>query len=114
MYTLKGEVKTIGETIAVTDSFKKRDFVIQDNSSQYPQTIQFQSVQDRTDLIDSFKVGDSVEVFFNLRGREWTNPEGVVKVFNTLDAWKIQSLNSEKTTENSINKDAESDDDLPF
>ena len=112
MYTLKGEVKTIGKTIAVTDSFKKRDFVIQDNSSQYPQTIQFQSVQDRTDLIDSFKIGDSVEVFFNLRGREWTNPEGVVKVFNTLDAWKIQPLNSETTTaETHV---AEGEDDLPF
>jgi hypothetical protein len=27
----------------------------------------------------------------NLRGREWTNPHGEVKVFNTLQCWKVTS-----------------------
>jgi hypothetical protein len=31
-------------------------------------------------------------VYFNLRGREWQkSPDSEVKVFNTLDAWKIEA-----------------------
>jgi len=118
MYTLKGEVKVINETQNITDSFKKREFVITDASGQYPQTILFQSVQDRCEMLDNFNVGDMVEVFFNLRGREWTNPEGIVKVFNSLDAWKIQAMNTSgaapTTTGNAETFVAEGDDDLPF
>ena len=33
-----------------------------------------------------------MRVQFNLRGREWSNPQGEVKYFNTLDAWKIEKL----------------------
>ena len=118
MYTLKGEIKTIKETQAITDSFKKREFVITDASGQYPQVIMFQSVQDRCEMLDTFNTGDMVEVFFNLRGREWTNPQGEVKVFNTLDAWKIQPLNAggaaPTTAGNAETFVAEGDDDLPF
>ena len=118
MYTLKGEVKVISETKQVSDKFKLREFVVTDNSGQYPQTIQFQASQDKTELLDSIQAGQQVEVFFNLRGREWTNPQGEVKVFNTLDAWKIQPLNAggaaPTTTENAETFVAEGDDDLPF
>tara|TARA_B100000809_G_scaffold260581_1_gene307790 strand:- start:532 stop:888 length:357 start_codon:yes stop_codon:yes gene_type:complete len=118
MYTLKGEIKVINETRAVSEKFKLREFVITDASGQYPQIIQFQSVQDRCEMLDTFNTGDMVEVFFNLRGREWTNPQGEVKVFNTLDAWKIQPLNAggaaPTTTGNAETFVAEGDDDLPF
>ena len=95
MYTLKGELKVINDTRQISDKFKLREFVITDASGQYPQTIQFQSVQDRCEMLDTFNTGDMVEVFFNLRGREWTNPQGEVKVFNTLDAWKINLLSAD-------------------
>jgi hypothetical protein len=97
MYTIKGKLKTVNDTQKITDSFSKREFVILDESGQYPQTIMFQSVQDKCDLVDAFKLGDSVVVFFNLRGRVWTNPQGEVKVFNTLDAWKIQKVDGVTT-----------------
>ena len=113
MYKFKGELKTIKQTEQISDSFKKREFVAVDNSSQYPQTVLFQSVQDRCDLLDNFKSGDMVEISFNLRGREWTNPEGVVKVFNTLDAWKIVSLDATDTNEGNTTEE-ENGDDLPF
>ena len=48
-------------------------------------------VQDRCELLDPFEVGQDVEVFFDLRGREWTNPQGEVKYFNSLQAWKLVS-----------------------
>lgn len=117
MYTLKGELKVISDTRQVSEKFKLREFVLTDNSGQYPQIIQFQSVQDRCDMLDTHKVGDMVEVFFNLRGREWTNPQNEVKVFNTLDAWKINSLGAgaaQPTTANAETFVAEGDDDLPF
>lgn len=103
----------------VSDSFKKREFVVVDASGQYAQTIQFQAVQDRCELLDRFKVGDSVEVTFFLRGREWTNPkDGQVRFFNSLDAWKIEPLGSSNDKVTSVNNAetfvAEGDDDLPF
>ena len=99
MYTLKGELKVINDTRQVSDKFKLREFVLT-TEGDYPQVIQFQSVQDKTELLDVLTVGQQVEVFFNLRGREWTNADGVVKVFNTLDAWKIDLLSSPNTTSN--------------
>ena len=116
MYTLKGELKTIHDTRQVSEKFKLREFVVTDNSGQYPQTIQFQACQDSCDLLNHHNVGDMVEVFFNLRGREWTNPQGEVKVFNTLDAWKIMSMGQSAATNPAETFVAEptDDSDLPF
>lgn len=120
MYTLTGELKVINDVQQISDSFKKREFVVVDASGQYAQTILFQAVQDRCELLDRFKVGDQVEVTFFLRGREWTNPkDGQVKFFNSLDAWKIEAAgagNSGPMTsvENAETFVAEGDDDLPF
>jgi len=90
MYTLKGTIKVIGDVKQVTDSFKKREFVVIDKSGKYEQTIQLQLSQDNCNAIDKFKVGEEVEVTFFLRGREYTSPkDGKVSYFNSLDAWKI-------------------------
>ena len=117
MYTLKGELKVIGDVQQISDSFKKREFVVVDASGQYAQTIMFQAVQDRVDLLNNFKIGDNVEVTFFLRGREWTNPkDGAVRYFNSLDAWKVEPLGggSATTADNAETFVAEGDDDLPF
>jgi hypothetical protein len=112
MFKLTGTVKVIKETVQVNDKFSKREFVINDSSSMYPQDIMFQSVQDKVSIMDSYKVGDTVEVSFNLRGREWTSPQGEVKYFNTLEAWRCEGaaltpLSPELTT-------PIVEDDLPF
>tara|TARA_R110000803_G_scaffold208127_1_gene276600 strand:- start:587 stop:928 length:342 start_codon:yes stop_codon:yes gene_type:complete len=92
MMQLTGKVKVINETQVISEKFQKREFVITDDSSQYPQDIMFQITQDRCDLIDGFSVGQSVTVNFNLRGREWTSPKGEIRYFNTIEAWKIVAL----------------------
>ena len=84
-----GKIIRIGQTEQVSDKFRKRPFVISDGHDQYPQHILFELNQDRCDVIDSFKEGDMVSVKFNLRGRDWTDKEGTVKTFNTLQAWAI-------------------------
>ena len=75
------------------DSFKSflaREFVVTDTTSMYPQDILFQATQDKCTLLDQFQANDNVEVSFNLRGREWTSPQGEVKYFNTIEAWRIE------------------------
>lgn len=120
MYTLKGVLKVIGDTTQVSDSFKKREFVVTDDSGQYAQDIQLQAVQDRCEVLDKFKVGERVEVTFFLRGREWTSPkDGSVRYFNSLDAWKVDyngehanAIQGEKHQAQTFVGDQ--DDDLPF
>src|ERR1700741_1878083 len=85
-----GILKVKMDMVQVSEKFKKREFVITDNSSQYPQHISFQLTQDKCGLIDQYKVGDELKVHFNLRGREWTSPKGEVRYFNTLEAWRIE------------------------
>ena len=75
----------------VTDTFKKREFVVEMVDGAYTQLVKFQMVQNNCEKLDGFNEGDEVKVTFNLRGREWTSPRGEVKYFSTLDAWKIDS-----------------------
>ena len=96
---IKGKIKNISETVQISERFRKREFVVEYASNpDYPQPLQFEMVQDRCELLDSFEVGQEVEIFFDLRGREWTNPEGQVKYFNRLQAWKLVSEQSSVTT----------------
>ena len=89
MYSLTGAVKVKKETQQISEKFKKREFVVTDNSGQYPQDILFQLTQDKTSLLDSVNEGEEITVNFFLRGREWTSPQGEVRYFNSLDVWKI-------------------------
>jgi len=120
MFKLTGAVKVIKDTVQVTEKFSKREFVINDTSSMYPQDILFQAVQDKCSMMDGIGEGQMVEVSFNLRGREWTSPQGEVKYFNTLDAWRIEPVEggiptpaAEPAPATTANTTAE-DDDLPF
>lgn len=122
MYKLTGTVKMVGETVQVTEKFSKREFVINDSSSMYPQDIIFQACQDRCSMLDGVEELDNLEVSFNLRGREWTSPSGEVKYFNTLDAWRVEKVDpynagpapQAKPSTAPTAAEEEEDDDLPF
>jgi len=87
-----GALKMIGETQDVGSSgFQKRDFVVT-TDEQYPQHILMQFAQDKCNLLANYKVGDKVKVDINLRGREWVNPKGETVYFNTIQAWRISSM----------------------
>lgn len=90
MFKLTGTIKVIQDTQRISDKFQKREFVVTDTTSMYPQDILFQATQDKCNLLDQFQANDNVEVSFNLRGREWTSPQGEVKYFNTIEAWRIE------------------------
>lgn len=89
---LQGKIKLIDETKTFgTNGFRKRELVIT-TEEQYPQTIMIEFVQDKTDLLNPYKVGQDVKVSINIRGREWTNPQGEIKYFNSIQGWRIENL----------------------
>jgi len=93
-----GKIKVIDSVKEVgTGGFKKRDVVVT-TDEQYPQDISIQFVQDKCDLLNTFNVGESVKIGINLRGREWTNPQGESVYFNTIQGWNINKV-AEATTQ---------------
>jgi len=86
-----GTVYKVFETVQVSDSFKKREFVIE-TDDKYPQLVKLELTQDNCSKADGLKEGQAVQVSFNIRGREWTSPKNEVKYFNTLQAWRIETL----------------------
>lgn len=113
MLTYTGVVVFKGEETQVTEKFKKREFVLTDNHPSYPQKIIFQVTQNWCDIIDNIEAGEEVTVHFNLKGREWKNPKGEIKYFNTLDAFRITSKSGFKSSER-LDPVTSPDDDLPF
>lgn len=119
---VSGKLVEIFETVKIKESFQKREFVLEiATNPKYPELVKFELVQDKCGLIDNYKPGQEVSVEFDLRGRKWTDQKGVVKYFNTLQAWRIGAANaaddadegapppSEDTEDHGVEKD-----DLPF
>jgi len=87
-----GKLRMIDTTKDVGSSgFQKRDCVVT-TDEQYPQHILVQFVQDKCNLLNNFKVGEKVNIDINLRGREWVNPQGETVYFNTIQGWRIASV----------------------
>ncbi len=84
-----GRIKLIGQPQDISSSFRKREVVVT-TEEQYPQDILIEFTQDRVNLLDTFQVGEPVKVSINLRGREWTSPQGEVRYFNTIQGWRIE------------------------
>jgi single-strand DNA-binding protein len=86
--TVTGTVYSIGQTQQISDKFSKREIAVT-TSETYPQTILFQFSNDKCSLLDNVRIGDNVTISYNLRGRIWTDKNGVEKIFNTIDGWNI-------------------------
>ena len=99
---VQGSIKVIGEVQEISATFKKRELVVS-TDEQYPQTLSIEFIQDKTDLLNKFEIGQNVKVGINLRGREWENPQTKeIKYFNSIQGWRIELL-----------ENSNSDDDLP-
>lgn len=121
-----GKIKVINAEQQVSAAFKKRELVVS-TEEQYPQFISINFVQDKCDLLNNYNIGDAVKVAINLRGREWTNPQGEVKYFNDIQGWRIEKLQTEVTSNSGLepmppaqafapatNFNEQEHDDLPF
>ncbi len=114
---ISGTIKKIGEVKEITASFRKRELVVT-TEEQYPQYLLIDFIQDKSSLLDSFNVGDKIEVGINLRGREWTSPQGEIKYFNSIQGWRIEKKDQAVNESEDFIPDTpltpEDDDDLPF
>lgn len=124
---IKAKIEKIFSAQQITETFRKRDFVVEyAENPQYPELLKFELIQDKCDLLDSFKEGDVVNVSFNLKGRKWTDPQGVDKYFNSLQAWRLSPEQATAPAAGSTPppqaasdepewlKSGEEDDNLPF
>ena len=109
--------------IEISENFKKREFIVEYSSNpSYIENIKFELIQDRCNILDDFEIGDQIKVEFDLKGRKWSDPNGKVRYFNTLRAWKISkvlSIDESKNDDNQIDslephENKNNDDDLPF
>jgi len=109
-----GKIKVQQKTETFSNDFTKCNLIVV-TDEQYPQEICIEFVKDKIDLLKSFKVGDSVKVGINLRGREWINPQGEAKYFNSIQGWRIDAsdVTAEASQEQNLVADTQSDD-LPF
>ena len=115
---VEGKLHVIYEKNQVSDSFKKQEFVLAiDEDTDYPQFVKFEVVQDKIDKLrlgNKYNVNDKVEVEYNLRGREWTNKDGVVMYFNTLQCWKMDMVEEGSKTKEVVKEVEVDEDELPF
>ena len=87
-----GKVHSLGESITVSASYEKRELVVK-TDEQYPQSILIEFPQGKcNDVLDTISIGSNVKVGVNLVGREWVNPQGETKYFNSVKGWKIEKL----------------------
>ena len=93
---VQGRIKMIDETKTYgNNGFRKREVVVT-TEEQYPQHILVEFVQDKCDLLNNYQVGQEVKISINLRGREWTNPQGETKYFNSIQGWRIEAISPEQ------------------
>lgn len=123
---VQGTIKLIDETKTYgSNGFRKREVVLT-TDEQYPQHLMIEFVQDKTDLLNNFQVGQKVNISINLRGREWVNPQGETKYFNSIQGWRIEKVQTGEGADNmppvppmeafepAENLKEEDYDDLPF
>ena len=95
---IQGTIHFVGKERQVSDSFKKREFVLHvpnDTNSQYDDFIQLQMSQDKCAKLDEVEKGYEIKAFVNVRGKEYSKKDGSgMAYFNTLEVWKFDVLKS--------------------
>lgn len=120
-YEISGKLIEKYAVQQITDTFKKREFVLEKAETvgdrAFVEQIKFQLTQDRCDLLEPIKLNDEIKVTFNIRGRKWEKA-GNVNYFNNLEAWRIEAVSSgagaQKAIPSEMDSVATEEDDLPF
>jgi hypothetical protein len=94
-YELTGKLVAKYDTVQRTETFKTREFAVEKTDDIGGRTItnyvKFQSVQDKTPIIDKVNIGDEIKVSFNIKGSKWEK-DGKVNYITNLDAWRIEQV----------------------
>ena len=117
---IKGKLLEKYDTQTVKDTFRKREFIVEyAENPQYPEFLKFELIQSNCDQLDDISEGSNISVTFNLKGRKWTDKQGKVVYFNSLQAWRVEATSadapaSESEDQRWIDQSLPTDDDLPF
>jgi hypothetical protein len=91
---ITGKLLVKYDTQVVSDRFKKREFVLEltdeGPNGSYTNYAKMQLVQNKTEVIDRFKEGDTVKVSFNIKGSRY-DKDGRTNYFTNLDAWRVEA-----------------------
>jgi hypothetical protein len=83
------KIHRIGQTISVgANGFQKTPVVVE-IPGQYPQFIALEACGNKSGIFKDFNVGDVVNCKISLRGREWTDSRGEIKVINNIEVWSV-------------------------
>ena len=97
---ISGKIKWIDEIRTYgSNGFRKKELVIT-TQEQYPQNILIEFTQEKCELLDKYEIDDNIKIGINIRGREWINPEGQTKYFNSIQGWRIEKLSSQEADAN--------------
>ena len=107
-------IEIFAEQVIGDKNFKKREFVLKVVDNGYDQEIKFQTIQDKTTILNFVKKDDEVKVLFNLGGRSWTNKGGVKNWFNSVTAWRIEKVGSDAVVTSTPGTNVDPTNDLPF
>jgi hypothetical protein len=108
---IKGKIHEISPTIQATTTVTKRELILEYiENPQYPEYLKFEIINDKCALLDPVRPGQDVEVFFNLRGRPWTDKTGKKVYFNSLALWKLTVIGGASAPES----DAPETKEVPF
>jgi len=91
-FEISGKLILKEDTVYVTDSFKKREFVIEvvnERNTDWNDFIKFQLIQDKCQLLDNIDIGETFKVSFNIKGRKWEK-DGKITYITNLDAWRLE------------------------
>ena len=121
---ISGKIKWIDEIRTYgSNGFRKKELVIT-TQEQYPQNILIEFTQEKCELLDKYEIDDNIKIGINIRGREWINPEGQTKYFNSIQGRRIEKIEipdiENKPESFIINNESppqdvnEEEDDLPF
>ena len=88
-FEVSGKIIEIFEENVISEKFKKREFILEHAPNpEYPELLKIEVVQNKCDLLDKYKVGQSVNVDINLKGRKWEKGDNS-GYSNSLQAWRI-------------------------
>ena len=118
---ISGKIIVLNDTETIgAKGFQKRLLVVQTEET-YPQTIPVEFTQEKTTILNFYKVGDLVKIGINLRGSEWQG-----RYYANINGWKISKVDANLTAAqqmpdreatqpiNNAQLQAEEEDFLPF
>ncbi len=100
-YSITGTLYDIGRVNNISDRFRKREFVIaieeKGRDQSWVNYIKLQLENKDVLMIDQFKIGDEIEVTFDIRGSK-AEKLGETIFFTNLKAWRIELVDGDIET----------------